>query len=96
MKRSITFPCILRFSDYHEIGFLADSLNALGVDDIRVYEMGFDGKYVGLFYVGNRKDALQSLVAQMAKDAIDEFDRERESDRAKLITVPHYFPNFPT
>ena len=53
-KLKIKFPFVRNFRDYHEIDFFMDDLNKLFQERIRSYELGCDGMYWAVFYIGKR------------------------------------------
>ncbi len=73
-----TFPQVGHFGDYHDIDYLADELNKLGMFDqkIRCAEVGFSGHYWGVFYVG-RKPA-KAVINKLLADAGFEPDEDED------------------
>ena len=49
-----TFPVVTDFDDYHYIEDYAYDLNKIFKEKIRYAEVGFSGRYWGVFYVGRK------------------------------------------
>lgn len=64
---TVTFPIVEDFLDYHDIDEFADTLNRVFDKPVRNAEIGFSGRYWGVFYVG-RKPA-KAVIDKMLADA---------------------------
>jgi hypothetical protein len=63
MKLNLNVPTFIEVGDYHELPFVQDHLKKLN-PSLRVKEVGFNGEYVGLIYLGRApsKDKIKELA----------------------------------
>lgn len=66
-KLKIKFPFVESFNDYHSITYKMDDLNEVLTPKVKSAEIGFDGNYWGLFYVGKKPS--KKVVDSMLKSA---------------------------
>ena len=77
MKVSIDLPQVIDVDDYHEFGFLEDILADLGINPkVKMKEVGFDGRYIGIAYVGNLKDRKNKVLLETLRKRVNDYDRE--------------------
>lgn len=70
---TITLPAIIEVYDYHEFDQIVDTMNSFGVK-IKYTEIGYARQYIGVFYIGSKKDAKVQDCIREAKSIVKEYD----------------------
>lgn len=78
MKIQINLPAKVEVEDYHRFSSLQDNLRKLN-SKIKVREVGFNGSYMGIVYVGNLEDSENKLMFAEIKEESKKFDIENNS-----------------
>jgi len=73
--RKLSVPYVKSFEDYHGITDTKEELHGRGFDDIKSKEVGFDGRYWGLFYVGKlpKSYEIRTMLAAYGFDFVAKF-----------------------
>lgn len=75
----ITLPVAIMASDYHQFPALESTMRAIGIKGAKIVEVGCNGDYYGVLYVGRRPSAKEQfdLVRKRFKvDLEDECDED--------------------
>jgi hypothetical protein len=65
MDVKIDLPQEIEVFDYHEFNYVQDALRKV-ISGIKVKEVGFNGKYLGMIYIGSLKnDENKKMVAKI-------------------------------
>ncbi len=71
------FPQVGSFGDYHDIDYLVNDLNKLGMFNkkIRCAEVGFSGEYWGVFYIGRKpkKADIKELLDKAGYEPLEDW-----------------------
>jgi len=76
----IELPQRIKVSDYHEFNDISDAFNLLGsTNKIRVKEIGFNGAYIGIIYIGSLDDSDNAKMIKAIKRESVAFDKANSS-----------------